>query len=347
MTPPPSLSTLSCYAVLYLCALAVGVGLGLGLTSFKPPSETQEGGGRCVIIDNDLEIDDFMSIPLVMSNARVVAIVQTEGVSLPGQAAPVVDQVFNHGPDRGRSIPKVPVIVGGSQAQSPDLSRWPWLPFSRSMLSVGNGLLESAPTPWPSDAQYPETVVAAVKGCRSVSVLVLGPYSSLVNYLPLIASKVDRVVAAVIRLDKFNCKYDLAACQAAQPMLGGMNTFFVDIPSNASCANTPTPPPTCYSPDFTMVDGLIRRGRAGRMREALLNNISCSQYYTIPGTQGNPCTSRSTWNPPDIALGQGGEMRLWDQSRCTLIPAARTISPRSSTARTQRLFRSCAPCGRA
>ena len=283
------------------------MGLGLGLTT-KPPHEARAGseGRRCVIIDNDFDIDDMMSIPLVIGNSHVAAIVLTEGASLPGQAAPVVEYAFN---------PKVPVIVGGSPAQSPDLSRWPWLPFWRSMMSVGNGLLKSAPSPWPSDAQYPERVAAAVKGCRSVTVLVLGPYSSLVNYLPLIASKVDRVVAAVIKkFDTFNCGFDLDSCQAAVPMLKRLSTYFVSIPSNASCFDTLTPPPSCYSPDFAMVDGLTSRGLSGRMREALLNNISCAQYYSVPATLGRPCSSRSTWNPPDIAIGPGGPMLLWDQS---------------------------------
>ena len=285
-------------------------------------SDARGARSSCVIIDNDLDIDDLMAIPLVVGNARVVAIVQSEGYSLPGQAAPVVDRLVNHGPGR-RAGHHVPVIVGGSQAQSPDLSRWPWLPFFRAMMSRGNGLLTSPPTPWPADSQYPQKVADAVRGCRSVSVLVIGTYTSFINYLPLLKDRFDRVVVMGQMIgdmsrtpgrESFNCVFDFEACQTAMPVLDGVNTSFVDIPRFDDCHDTATPAARCYNPNLQMVMGLSKRGLPGRLRKALLNPISCSQLYTAPAAQGRPCSSRSTWEPVAVTTGVGGEMLLWDQT---------------------------------
>ena len=102
----------------------------------------------CVILDNDYDIDDMMAIPVILGSAHVAAIVQTEGATLPEQAAPAVDELVNNLPDQPGSG-KVPVVVGGRQVTSPDLGRWPWLPFLRSMMNTSNGLLPSPASPWP------------------------------------------------------------------------------------------------------------------------------------------------------------------------------------------------------
>lgn len=274
---------------------------------------------HCVIVDNDYDIDDMMAIPLVLGGKHVAAIVQSEGYTLSRHAAPAADHLVNHGRGKSRQIP---IIVGGQQTASPDLRRWPWLPFFRSMMNRSNGLLTVKPAAWGQSARYPRQVARSVSNCESVSILIIGTYTSFNKYLPLIKDKVDRVVimgqpigdySRTPGRESFNCNFDFAACQAAMSRLEQLHTFFVDIPRFSDCHNG-TPAAHCYSPNREMVAGVMQRGLPGRLRKALMNDISCAAFYTTPQTQGHPCSSRSTWEPSAVAKGPGGEMLLWDQT---------------------------------
>ncbi|MFM8526281.1 MAG: nucleoside hydrolase [Cyanobacteriota bacterium] len=286
-----------------------------------------------MILDNDYDIDDMQAIPLVLGTKHVAAIVQSEGYTLPEQAAPAVNALVNQLPDQPQAR-RIPIIVGGKQAQSPDLKPWPWLPFFRSMMNRSNGLLPEELKPWPLDPDYAKRVAESVRDCKKVSVLIIGTYTSFNQYLPLIKDKIDRVVimgqpigddSRTPGKDSFNCRYDMDACQQAMPVLKRLYAFFVDIPRFGDCHDIKSPVPHCYSPSLEMVagavsangqseGGLIMQGLPGRLRKALLNNISCSGFYTTPGTIGRPCSSQSTWEPLAVASGPGGEMLLWDQS---------------------------------
>lgn len=287
----------------------------------------------CVVIDNDFDIDDMMAIPPVLGMKHVAAIIQSEGYTYPELAAPAVDQLVNAIPDQPESR-KIPIIVGARQAVSPDPDRWPWLRFFRSMMNRGNGLLSEQPKPWQIDHSYPQKLEAAVANCKKVSVLVIGTYTSFVNYLPRIRSKINRVVIMGQRIgdeshtpgrESFNCNYDFSSCQRAMPMLKELPAFFVDIPRLPGCDNTATPAASCYNPSYQMVaggrpshgdqaDGLLGAGLPGRLRKALINSIECSSFYTTSKTIGRACSSLSTWEPVAVAKGPGGEMLLWDQT---------------------------------
>ncbi len=282
----------------------------------------------CVLIDDDYDIDDMMAIPLVIGNKHVAAIIQSEGYTLPQASTPALDQLINNLPDQPKqSI--IPIIVGGVQTQSPDLSQWPWLQFFRSMMNLSNGLLPSLPTPVQLNPTYPSEVANAVANCNNVSVLIIGTYTSFVNYSPLIKNKIDKVVIMGQAIgdtsrtpgrESFNCAYDLAACQQAMGQLQELNTFFVDIPRFNDCHDTMNPPAYCYNPSYAMVagdngvGGLVNRGLPGHLKQALMNDIQCSSFYTSPETIGHPCTSLSTWVPADVSTGPGGEMLLWDET---------------------------------
>ena len=282
----------------------------------------------CVLIDNDYDIDDMMAIPLVIGNKHVAAIIQSEGYTLPQASTPALDQLINNLPDQPNQR-KIPIIVGGVQAQSPNLSQWPWLQFFRSMMNLSNGLLSSLPAQAQLNPTYPTEVTNAVANCNAVSVLIIGTYTSFVNYSPLIRSKIDKVVIMGQAIgdtsrtpgrESFNCNYDFTACQQAMGQLQGLNTFFVDIPRFNDCHDTTNPPAHCYNPSYEMVagdngvGGLVNRGLPGHLKQALMNDIQCSSFYTSPETIGHPCTSLSTWVPADVSTGPGGEMLLWDET---------------------------------
>ncbi len=327
-----SLSRLS-LALLAVSGLALGQVTPVPAWAGARPGANQAQKSACVILDNDYDIDDMQAIPLVLGSKHVAAIVQSEGYTLPEQAAPAVNALVNQLPDQPQAR-RIPIIVGGKQAQSPDLKPWPWLPFFRSMMNRSNGLLPEELKPWPSEPGYARRVADSVRECKTVSVLIIGTYTSFNHYLPLIKDKIDRVVimgqpigddSRTPGKDSFNCRYDMDACRQAMPALKQLKAFFVDIPRFGDCHDAKTPVPHCYSPNLEMVSGavsatgqteggLITQGLPGRLRKALLNDISCSSFYTTPETIGRPCSSRSTWEPMAVANGSGGEMLLWDQS---------------------------------
>lgn len=325
-------------AQLWIACLAHLATMGLMVPEIASAKQTVQAGNtplrnECVIIDNDFDIDDMQAIPLVIGGKHVAAIVQSEGYTLPGIAAPAVNKLVNQIPDQPANR-RIPVIVGGQQAQSPDLNRWPWLAFFRKMMNRANGLLPSEPVPWPLDSTYPQKVATAVNHCKTVEVLVIGTYTSFNKYSPLIANKIKRVVIMGQRIgdetsspgrDSFNCTYDFEACKSAMPILKNYNTFFVDVPRLSGCANTVKPAASCYNPSLEMVigekgadgrlrGGLLERGLPGRLKQALINPIQCSSFYTTSSEKEKACTSQSTWVPAAVSTGPGGEMLLWDQS---------------------------------
>jgi len=281
----------------------------------------------CVLIDNDYDIDDMMAIPLVIGNQHVAAIIQSEGYTYPESSAPAINQLINNLPDQPNQR-KIPIIVGASQAQSKDISQWPWVQFFRSMMNLSNGLLSSAPTPVAADPTYATQVVNSLASCKNVSVLIIGTYTSFINYSPLIRNKISKVVimgqaigdtSRTPTRESFNCSYDLPACQQAMVQLQNLNTFFVDIPRISGC-DTANPPSSCYSPSYEMVagdngiGGLVNPGLPSRLKQGLMNNIQCSSFYTTPDTIGHSCSSLSTWVPAEVHAGPGGEMLLWDET---------------------------------
>ena len=272
---------------------------------------------ECVVIDNDLDIDDMMAIPLVLGNKHVAAIVQTEGYTLPEKSAPVVDKLINHLPDQPQNR-KISIIAGGRQLNGPDLKRWPWLPFFRSIMNRANGLIPIEPTSWPANNSYPQAIAESVKDCKNVTFLIIGTYTSFNNYLSLIKDKLDRMVIMGQEIgdesrtpgrQSFNCDYDLEACKKAMPELKRLKTFFVDIPRLDWCSNTTTPASQCYSPSLSMVTGdtqqsndsdnpgLVKQGLPRQLRRAQINNTNCSHLYSTPETVGRFCSSGSTWEP--------------------------------------------------
>ena len=310
----------------------------LSFTPVAASSAQPASVDSCVLIDNDYDIDDMMAIPLVIGNAHVAAIIQSEGYTLPEQSAPALDQLINYVPDQPGHR-KIPIIVGGKQ-QAVDIQRWPWLSFFRSMMNQSNALLPAQPNPWSTDADYVQKVKSHLAGCRSVSVLILGTYTSFVNYVPVIRDKIDRVVIMGQRIgdesrrrgrESFNCAYDLAACQTAMHQLQGLEAFFVDIPRDADvgaiCAKTLTPSPECYIPTHEMVvggngsAGLVDSGLPGRLKQALTRPINCQEKFTsgmpnptFKNTVYAQCSGLSTWVPTHVSAGPGGEMLLWDQT---------------------------------
>jgi len=262
-------------------------------------SESVAQKADCILIDTDFDIDDIMAIPQLLATGRVVGIITTEGVALAPESASAAMKLYGQ-----PGVTKhVPVVIGSTYPGAKDLSAYPWLPPLRASMATANDLFVTPMIPDPrtpaSAAGLPSVVAGMVRGCPSVTMLVIGPFTSFQKYSPSIRNKISRVVmqGKPLRGDptqpagnmSFNCEYDLAACTVAFAQLRGLHPAWVDVPRNVTPA---------YVPTFAMVEGLRTTGLPGSTRDALLANPS-------------------TWEP--TAITNGNKILLWDQSATTYI----------------------------
>lgn len=183
----------------------------------SPPALAEAVRGRCIVVDSDAALDDFRAVAALAPMRRVAAIVVTEGIV--------------------RSS-------GGGRRYTPDARLTGW----RTNAERLNGLL---PAPVAASTRAADDVVAALRphtaGCSSISLLVIGPWTSFTRYAAEVLERVDRIVAqgrphrdeAGGQSAGFNCVYDAAACYAAFALLVGrqqrsdrqLRADWVDIPN--------------------------------------------------------------------------------------------------------------------
>lgn len=255
----------------------------------------------CVLIDTDYDIDDMMAIPLVIGSKYVAGIITSEGYTLPIMSASALRQQI---PQAGQR--NIPIIVGAnfSGDGSRDTKKWPWIPYYRDAMNRVNDLLPGPVVAAPKNLNYVQDVVNATSPCDSISVLVIGTFSSFVNYSPAIKSKISSVVIMgrpllPVRFEKgapkysFNCEYDLTSCIAAFFQLQTLNPTWVDVPR-------PSQKDPQYRPTREMVsgpNGLVSSGLPNALKQALMSNLRTWVYEDMNGPGG-----------------PGGNSLMWDQS---------------------------------
>lgn len=273
------------------------VSCGGGGDSASLPAPTQSA---CVLIDTDYDIDDMMAIPLVIGNKYVAGIITSEGYTYPTMSASALRQQI---PQAGQR--NIPIIVGASYSGGGhrDIAAWPWIPYYRDAMNRINDLLPQPVNPAPENPSYVQDVIAATSPCASVSVLVIGTFSSFVNYSPAIQSKISNVVIMgrplyPSRYNKdgslnysFNCEYDLATCETAFTQLQKLNPTWVDVP------RMPDGDPQ-YRPSLAMVNALVPQGLPYALQQALMSNLHTWDYEQMKKENGGP----------------GGNSLMWDQS---------------------------------
>ena len=243
----------------------------------------------CVLIDTDFDIDDMMAIPVVTGSRNVKAMILSEGYTLAPQGASALSRFIA---EPGQQSPLV--IVGASYPGTRDTKKWPWLQDMRTAMQRSNDLLSKPLTPNVKAKRDFKTQVAnSLEGCKSITILIIGAFTSFVEYSPAIR---DRVTSIVMQgrpyiSDKygdktrlsFNCEYDIESCKTAFEQMKGLNPVWVDVPRDAK-------PP--YSPTIQMVDGLDNYGLPGTLKAALMSN---QNYWRLE------------------YLTNGNQSRLWDQ----------------------------------
>ncbi len=219
---------------------------------------------RCLVVDTDVANDDLRAFAVLAPHRTLRAVVVTEGISsvLRGRTAIALFLA-------SASSSSVAVIQGQSASSPPS---YDWLPAARAAAERMNGFLLGAVPAAPSAAKLAPALATALRGCGKVDLLVLGPWSSFVEYGPALRPWLHRIVASGRPLaennpDNFNCVYDQPACDRADQLLRNMRrVVWVDLPADGSS----------YPPTQAMVDRFSEIGMPGLLRAAL--NADPSQW---------------------------------------------------------------------
>lgn len=227
------------------------------------PARADDGPGLraqpCLVIDTDVGLDDFRAVAVLLPQRAPQAVVITEGIAAVPGGSTAMAMFLASGPS------SAPVIPGLAAANPP---AYDWLPDVRAGAERLNGFLAQA-VPFARRSQGMTRALAqATEHCDRIEVLVLGPWSSFVQYAPALGDKIQRVLASGLPLaennpDNFNCVYDQPACEAAARWLRGRSAAWVDLPADAS-------PSPSYAPTEEMIERLAQAGMPGVLRAALL-----------------------------------------------------------------------------
>ena len=213
-------------------------------------------GQACLLVDTDVATDDFRAFAVLFPHRDLRAVVVTEGIS----SVPLGSTAISLFLASGQSF--APVIPGLAAAAPPV---YDWLPAARATAERINDLLGKSVPFAAHPSRLRLALLDALKGCHQVDVLMLGPWSSFVQYAPMLRSLIRRVVASGRPLaennpDNFNCVYDQPACEKADRLLRTIRrTVWVDLPADG----------TSYAPTLEMVSELDGAGMPGLLRAAL------------------------------------------------------------------------------
>ncbi len=270
----------------------------------------------CTLIDTDFDIDDMMAIPLVIGNRYVAAIVTSEGYTLPQEGGAALSRLISEPGQR-----HIPVIIGASSHLPDSVIQASWGQFVldyRSMMGKAFALLSSPLPPSPSrDNDYAREVAEAVADCDSVDILVIGTFTSFVNYSPVIRAKIRNVVIMGMPLRgdptqrpgnvSFNCEYDMKSCETAfNRQLPELNYHYVD-PPRSDLDKTPVGrQDAVFGPTLSMVEALENRGLPFALKQALLGTVR-------DGSLGPAVKGADYW-AIDCCFRAGGKSLLWDQT---------------------------------
>jgi inosine-uridine nucleoside N-ribohydrolase len=240
----------------------VVVGLLTGLTgvwagpAWAGDDNRRHSGRTCLVVDTDVATDDFRAFAVLFPHRDLRAVVVTEGIASVPRGSTAIALFLASGASLARVIP-------GLAATAPPA--YDWLPAARAAAErINEFLAESVPFSASSNG-LKLALMAALKDCHRVDVLVLGPWSSFVQYGPMLRPLIRRVVAsgrpvAENHPDNFNCVYDQPACDKADEFLRRIRSaVWVDLPADGAS----------YPPTQEMVDQLAGAGMPGVLRAAL------------------------------------------------------------------------------
>ncbi len=294
-----------------LALVIAGIAAGTapaGAAPYKPAA--------CTLIDTDFDIDDMMAIPLVLGNRYVAAIVTSEGYTMPEAGGAALSRLIAEPGQR-----HIPLIIGAAihLPRKEIVATWGQFVLDyRSMMNKSFALLSTMLPPSPQGRnKYVRQVVDAVADCKSVDVLIIGTFTSFIEYSPKIRSKIKNVVimGKPLRGDtsqkpgnfSFNCEYDMKACETAfDKQLPGLSYFYVDVPRTKLDDKPLGRQDVVYGPTLPMVEGLASRGLPNTLKQALVGTVR-------DGPLGAAVKGADYW-AIDCCFVAGGKSLLWDQT---------------------------------
>jgi hypothetical protein len=228
------------------CVLkALGAVLFLTLSVPFSPSFAED----CILIDSDADLDDFRAIATLASTNRIAAVVVTEGIARAKEGAGAVETFL------AKSKLTIPVVVGASADPQRDYNTDPKLSKWRSAAEQLNGTLLASAS---ASSQASEPLVTSLRSltsrCSRISLLVIGPWTSFLQYAPMLLPKIYRITVQGRPYpdelggepEGFNCRYDHTACLTSFDLLVGrqlrsdrkLRAEWVDIPNGPErCAS--------------------------------------------------------------------------------------------------------------
>lgn len=294
----------------------LGVMLAVGWVSTVPAAAAYLRPSACTLIDTDFDIDDMMAIPLVIGNRYVAGIVTSEGYTMPSTGGAALSRLISEPGQR-----HIPVIVGAASnlPHSEIVEKWGQFVLDyRAMMDKAFTLLSAPLHPARrGNKNYTEQIAEALKDCRSVDILIIGAFTSFVEYSSRIRPKIRNVVIMGKPLSgdssqtpgnfTFNCEYDMKACKTAfKTQLPGLNYFYVDPPRTSFDKDPVGREATVYGPTLAMVDALGDRGLPYTLKQALTGIVR-------DGSLGSAVNGPDYW-AIDCCFRAGGASLLWDQS---------------------------------
>jgi hypothetical protein len=221
-------------------------------TTAYPPawSNTTRNGrplAQCLIIDSDGNIDDLRALAMLVPMRHVVAVITTDGMVNAHRGAATIARFLD--------LMKLPiarqpaVIVGQSRAvQDEAAPTWDWLEPAREDMQrtydalgtlTGTSIRLIDPK---SNSELVQVVKKSVKGCSSVGLLMIGPWSSFTIYNQAIEKPWAFVVSQGRSIedpmnpewDRVNCKMDMTSCKAALQIRKESGIIWVDLPGPGS-----------------------------------------------------------------------------------------------------------------
>src|SRR5690348_327677 len=174
----------------YLAVLCMAVGLAAWASAparADDDDEHRSATQRCLVVDTDAATDDFRAFAALFPNRDLRAVVVTEGISTVRNGSTAIALLLASGPSFA------PIIPGLAASAVP---AYDWLPAARAAAERLNNYLKT-PVPFAGNPDKLKlALLHALRGCRRVDVLVLGPWTSFVEYGPMLRSVIHRVVAS-------------------------------------------------------------------------------------------------------------------------------------------------------
>src|SRR5689334_7896543 len=191
-----------------LAGLLIALGLPCPAPADQDDHHDRHVRQTCLIVDTDVATDDLRAFAVLFPHRELRAVVVTEGISSVPKGSMAISLYLASGPS------SAPVIPGLATTAPP---AYDWLPAARAAAERLHGLLTQAVPVAGTSNRIKLALLEALQGCHRVDVLMLGPWSSFVEYGPMLRPLIRHVVAsgrpvAENNPANFNCVYDQPAC---------------------------------------------------------------------------------------------------------------------------------------